>query len=92
MDLSTLYRNLELFVEAGIAEREIIDRVSHYRLKCSEDHHHHLICTGCNKVVHLDYCPIDDLSEIAKEHHYLLQEHRLEIFGLCEECQKKGFR
>jgi Fur family transcriptional regulator, ferric uptake regulator len=85
--LATVYRTLAVLVETGI-----VDVLSHghgelcYRV-CGEGHHHHLVCTGCHRVVELGDCELDDwLRRAAAEHGFRPTAHRLEVSGLCATC------
>jgi Fur family ferric uptake transcriptional regulator len=86
--LATVYRTLAVLVEHGIA-----DALSHhdgercYRL-CGSEHHHHLVCTDCHRVVELTDCGIGDwLERVAGEQGFVATEHSLEVTGVCAACR-----
>lgn len=86
--LATVYRTLSVLVDEGIA-----DALSHhdgercYRL-CGAEHHHHLVCTRCHRVVELTDCGIGDwLERAALEQGFVATEHSLEVSGLCASCR-----
>jgi Fur family ferric uptake transcriptional regulator len=86
--LATVYRTLSVLVEHGI-----VDALSHhdgercYRL-CGPEHHHHLVCTDCHRVVELTDCGIGDwLERVAREQGFVATEHSLEVTGLCTACR-----
>ncbi|WP_396136383.1 Fur family transcriptional regulator [Clostridium sp. SHJSY1] len=88
INLSTVYRALELF-----EEKEIIDKfalkegICSYRLK-GEEHKHLLKCTICNKEVQVP-CPMRQIEEIVQsETGFTLTKHNLVMTGICEECSK----
>lgn len=95
--LTTVYRTLELLYRLGLVHRVTsADGQSRYELNkgSKEDHHHHLICRKCGRII--DYC--DFLQEeldlvkkteeaLAKKHNFLIQDHNIEFLGLCEKCQ-----
>lgn len=91
ISLSTVYRILESFVENDIVEPITLEHQKQllYELKHKE-HAHHLICNKCKKVIHVKGCPVhsfeDELSEL---YHFKIDKHRLEFYGLCEDCQKE---
>lgn len=87
--LTTVYRSLEAFVEAGVLSRSIRDDgVAHYQL--SVHHRHYLTCVECKKSVPLPGCPFEQLEEeLVKETGFSISEHRMEFFGKCPNCQKK---
>ena len=45
--LATVYRTLQALAETGAIDVLRNDGEALYRA-CSNDHHHHLVCTGCN--------------------------------------------
>jgi Fur family transcriptional regulator, ferric uptake regulator len=86
--LATVYRTLALLSEAGI-----VDSLSHhadeqcYRL-CSEEHHHHLVCERCHRVVEVDRCDLDGwVARAAKRHGFVATDHTVEISGICRDCR-----
>lgn len=94
ISLSTVYRILESFVECAIVSPVSLDHEKqlYYELK-HEEHAHHLICTECHKVIHVHACPVHSFEEsLEKEHHFHVTKHKLEFYGVCEECmhEKEG--
>jgi len=93
-DLATVYRSMKLLVRAGLVEKfDFGDGVARYELAghhCA-DHHHHLICRGCDDIVEIEECFVAELqTRIAKVHGYTEVSHKLEFFGLCPDCQGTG--
>ena len=85
--LATVYRTL-----TGLAEAGAIDALSHrpgevcYR-RCGDEHHHHLVCSGCHRVVELVDCELDPwLARLSSEHGFVATGHRLEVTGVCSAC------
>lgn len=87
---ATVHRTLKLFAECGIAEsRHFGDGQTRYESRAGEDHHDHLICTGCGAIVEFEDPQIEALQEsVAKQHGFRIERHRLELYGRCRECQK----
>jgi Fur family transcriptional regulator, ferric uptake regulator len=86
--LATVYRTLSLLHEHGA-----VDTLTHhagelcYRL-CAEVHHHHLVCTGCHRVVELRDCDLDPwVKRSARRHGFTVTDHQVEIVGLCADCR-----
>jgi Fur family ferric uptake transcriptional regulator len=86
--LATVYRTLALF-----SEHRVVDALTHhgteqcYRL-CTEAHHHHLLCTGCHRVVEVQECDLGEwLDRVAARHGFVATDHRIEITGLCPDCR-----
>jgi Fur family ferric uptake transcriptional regulator len=87
--LATVYRTLAWLTESGV-----VDTLMHrrgetcYRL-CGEGHHHHLVCSGCHRVVELGDCELDPwLGDLAAEHGFVLEAHTVEVTGRCPDCQR----
>lgn len=89
IDLSTVYRNLELFVE-----KSIIDKFDtgdgKYNYKIEEHKHKHVIeCSCCHKEIEIE-CPMIPVEEFIKNKtDFVLLEHELKIKALCKKCLKK---
>lgn len=87
---ATVYRTLKLFTEAGLA-REILlhDGQTRYEHVVKGEHHDHLVCTGCNSIIEFEDETIENLqSEIATRHGFLINSHKMEIYGLCANCRR----
>ncbi len=82
----TIYRTLATLLEHNIIEHmEFSDDAAKYRLKCHEEHHHHLVCIGCGSTVPINECPMDNL--LNKIGNFKVVNHRFEIYGYCPTCQ-----
>jgi len=83
ISLSTVYRTVRLFEEAGILERhEFGDGRARYEQVASE-HHDHLIDMRSGKVIEFRNEQVERLQEaIARELGYKLIDHRLELYGV----------
>lgn len=92
-DLVTLYRNLDAFVEAGVAQvvRNESGKALYEIIGGPRDHHHHVICRRCGKIDCLDECDGDvaRFENAARKLGYADLSHRLEIYGLCGDCRSK---
>ena len=87
INLSTVYRALEMFEEKGLVDRfNVNDGVSSYKLK-GKEHKHMLQCNVCHKQVEVP-CPMRQVEEIVEtETGFRLTEHNLIMKGVCEECR-----
>lgn len=90
-DLATVYRSMQLLETMGIVKRfELGDGVARYQLLRDGDHghHHHLVCTRCEKVVAIEDCFGQELEQrVARRNGFKAVTHRLEFFGVCPACQ-----
>lgn len=87
--LATIYRTLHMLKEKGLVEEHRFnDEFSRYEAK-SANHHDHLICIECGKVVEFDQPVIEQLQmAAAQEKQFSIVFHRLEIYGICDTCSK----
>ncbi|MGI9357716.1 MAG: Fur family transcriptional regulator [Rhizobiaceae bacterium] len=83
ISISTVYRTVSLFEEAGIVERhEFRDGRARYET-VPESHHDHLIDMKSGRVIEFTNDEIERLqSVIARELGYRLVDHRLELYGV----------
>jgi Fur family ferric uptake transcriptional regulator len=88
---TTVYRTLKLLAECNIArEVDFGDGFLRYEHEFGHDHHDHLICKSCNKSIEVVDHKLEKLQErMALKHGFKVTGHRMDIFGLCRECQKK---
>lgn len=95
--LTTIYRTLELLHRLGFVQKVTAgDGQSRYELKSEDkkDHHHHLICTKCGKIVDYRDFVQQELEFIkrteetlAKKYNFLIRDHNIEFLGLCDKCR-----
>jgi Fur family ferric uptake transcriptional regulator len=86
--LATIYRTLNLFCEAGLAQARHFGTQTQYDNVSHKGHHDHLICTDCGKIVEFENCDIERLQEeVAKRNGFTIKTHKLELYGLCAHCQ-----
>ncbi|MFA7413046.1 MAG: Fur family transcriptional regulator [Rhizobium sp.] len=83
ISISTVYRTVKLFEDAGIIERhDFRDGRSRYET-VPEEHHDHLIDLKSGTVIEFHSPEIEALQErIAREHGFRLVDHRLELYGV----------
>ncbi len=85
---ATVHRTLKLFAECGIAaERNFGDGQARYEPIHGEEHHDHLVCTECGLILEFEEPQIEKLQEsVAAAHNFTIDNHRLELYGLCASC------
>lgn len=86
---ATVYRTLKLFAEAGIAnEIHFGDGQTRYEHVNEGEHHDHLVCTRCGAITEFENESIEKLQdEVAASHGFLIERHKLELYGQCTKCQ-----
>ncbi|HEX2093689.1 MAG TPA: Fur family transcriptional regulator [Longimicrobiaceae bacterium] len=90
---ATIYRTMEILVRSGLVEEhdfgEGFKRYEH--LFGQQPEHEHLICTHCGKVTEFQTPEVIRIQdEVAHRHGFLPTRHRLEIYGICADCQASG--
>ncbi len=86
--LATIYRTLNLFCEAGLAQARHFGSQTQYDNVAHKGHHDHLICTGCGKIVEFENEDIERLQEqVAARNSFTIKTHKLELYGLCSHCR-----
>lgn len=85
--LSTVYRALQAMADAGEIDVLRSDAGEASYRRCSDTHHHHLVCRQCGATVEVEGPTVEKWTRaVATEHGYTDVSHTLEIFGLCARC------
>ena len=89
---TTVYRTLKLLTEAGLArEVRFGDNKTYYEHHYNHQHHDHMICTGCGKVIEFYSPEIEALQDqMADNFGFRPTHHSLRLWGVCSECQKES--
>ena len=88
---TTVYRTLKLLTEAGLArEVRFGDGKTYYEHHYNHEHHDHMICTECGKVIEFFSPEIEALQDaMAEKYRFKPTHHSLRILGFCDDCQRK---
>jgi Fur family transcriptional regulator, ferric uptake regulator len=85
--LTTVYRTLQGMAEVGEVDVMRPPGGEHLYRRCSEGHHHHLVCRSCGRTVEVEGPAVEAWSErVADAHGFTDVSHTLEIFGTCPDC------
>jgi Fur family transcriptional regulator, ferric uptake regulator len=85
--LATVYRTLQRLAETGDVDVLRTDEGEAIYRRCSDTHHHHLVCRSCGATVEVEGPAVERWTRaIAAEHGYADVSHTLEIFGTCRDC------
>ncbi len=85
---STIYRNMEILAEIGLANKwKGPDQKTYYEHKYKHPHHDHIICNKCGEIEEF-YDPIIEKTqeEVAKKLKFKISDHKLILYGLCKKC------
>ena len=90
VNLSTVYRILELFIDKGIALKSNLPENNQCVFELNRfEHKHHLICLKCKKVVCIDDCPLTEFEHhLEQQTDFNITDHKLEIYGYCNNCKR----
>lgn len=90
VSVATVYRTMKLLSESGLAHaRNFGDGQTRYEAAIGRHHHDHLICTNCAKIIEFENDRIETLQDaVAKKHGFRVTSHKMELYGLCRECQR----
>ncbi len=89
VDPATIFRMMNLFMERGLIKQiRFQDAITRYELSNKGDHHH-LICESCGKIEAISDTVFPIMEKYIKEKSkFKVKSHSLEVFGICEDCQK----
>jgi Fe2+/Zn2+ uptake regulation proteins len=89
---TTVYRTLKLLTEAGLArEVRFGDNKTYYEHHYNHEHHDHMICTQCGRVIEFFSQEIETLQDaMAEKFDFLPTHHSLRMWGICTDCQKQS--
>lgn len=91
VDRASVYRTITLFEKIGVVQRLQIGWK--YKLELSNNfhhHHHHFSCRLCGQIIPMpeDRQLESRLQKVAKQQGFKIEEHQLEIQGICQNCQQ----
>lgn len=89
MSVATVYNNLRMFTKVGfVKEMKYGDASSRFDFATTE--HYHAVCEKCGKIEDVYYPGLEDVKSVTEElTGFKVYSHRMEIYGLCPNCQEK---
>jgi Fur family ferric uptake transcriptional regulator len=86
---ATVYRTIEVLVKKGLARKlDIGDGRSRYEMRQDNSHHDHMICVNCGRIEEFVDLRIEELQkDVAVRNSFILKTHKLQLYGLCRDCQ-----
>jgi len=86
--LVTVYRTLEILNQLNLVCRVHVEGgCRSYMMRRPTEHHHHMICSGCGKVVDFTNCGLGEMEQrLSRESGFNIHGHLLEFYGLCGDC------
>jgi Fur family transcriptional regulator, ferric uptake regulator len=91
---ATIYRTLELLVDSGIVGRVRIREIGYrYERLLAGEHHDHLICNECGRVIEFFEPRIESLQdEVCDRYGFLSISHSHQMRGICKQCRPRASR
>lgn len=88
----TIYRTLPLLADCNLIRVvEFVDQHLHYEHIYGRNHHEHLVCINCGKVIEFYNEMIEEeLKKVCRKHKFMLNGHKIEATGYCDKCQQRS--
>ena len=89
--MATVYRAIPLLLEAGLIQPALVlnSDSQHYEVVFEREHHDHLVCTSCGRVVEYQSEALVALQrKIAAKYEFALDEQTSELHGRCKNCRR----
>lgn len=85
---ATIYRTLDLMVQAGLARRITFGKDhAYYEHILGREAHEHMVCLGCDRIIEwLDPELLELVRRNCRDHEFSPARHSLQVFGYCKEC------
>jgi Fur family ferric uptake transcriptional regulator len=85
--IATVYRALSFLEEVNLIASISLDKDKRKFETNFKEHHDHLICVKCNKIIEFVNPEIEvEQEKIAKENGFKLLNHTMYLYGICKEC------
>ena len=86
LGIATVYRNLKALQEEGkIIQVNLPAQAPRWEVPAN--HHHHFLCSTCDKLFEIRGCP-DDIKRLLPEG-YTMEKHDILLQGQCDSCAGK---
>jgi Fur family ferric uptake transcriptional regulator len=86
--IATIYRALSFLEEVKLISSIELNSDGKKFETNSKDHHDHIICVKCNKIIEFVSEQIEQAQEsVAKKNGFELLDHTMYLYGICKECQ-----
>lgn len=90
---ATIYRTLDLLVDSGIVGRVRIGESGYrYERLRAGDHHDHLICNECGRVIEFREPQIEKLQDdVYARYGFVAISHSHQLRGICRRCRPRVY-
>lgn len=85
---ASVFRTLDLLTSLSIIRPTYLhSSITPTYVLLPDGHHHHIICTNCNRVIEFEDCGLSGIEgKLEDRFHVKLTGHLLEFYGICERC------
>ena len=88
---ATIFRTLDVLADLRAVERLDLPSGEHAYVACEPVHHHHVVCSSCGASRDVDDAGWRSaVRDIEKATGYRIDDHRLELFGVCPACRARA--
>ena len=86
---ATIYRTIPLLIQSGlIQEAYFEDGHMHYEHIYGHEHHCHLRCLNCGRVVEFaDEAAKSVEKKVQERYGFVVTGHKLDVYGYCPKCK-----
>ena len=88
---ATVYRTLDLLVQCGLVRKDSLGHSqAQYEAVKAGEHHDHLICNECGRVIEFFEPAIESLQdEVCDRYGFLALSHSHQLRGICRQCRPR---
>ena len=88
LGIVTVYRTIDCLEELGLLQKVHQKGSCNKYIKVIEGHNHLLICQNCGRTTYFEGLDIEQqFDQIVKNNNFILQDHWLQLEGICHNCQ-----
>jgi Fur family ferric uptake transcriptional regulator len=89
---ATIYRTISLLEQGGFVEGlEVGDGPRRFEHVLGHEHHDHMVCLGCGKIIEFRDEQIERRQDLAAARHgFVIEKHSLRLYGKCSGCRASG--
>ena len=87
IDLSTIYRTLDMFFKEGLISKRMMDYTAYYYLN-GKEHYHYMVCTSCHRKFKIE-CQFESIIQtVQNRNNFKATHHDITIYGHCINCDE----
>lgn len=89
VDMTSVYRTMQLFEKAGIVHKVLSGFKSKFELsETFSPHHHHFVCEKCGVAQAISSQILEEsLHTLEAQYGFELRQHSVELSGYCKACR-----